>query len=316
MAHMIEQMAYRGAVPWHGLGNTIGDDDTIEDIQRKAGLDWSVSKRPVMYREEAGGEYNFKDKFVLARDTDHTPFSVVSGRYKPVQPKEVLEFFRALLSRHNMKIETAGSLKGGQRIWALATTGDAHKVLGADEVRGYLNIATSYDLTFSTQAYFTSVRVVCNNTLQQSFGDQHGRIVIPHFREFKIDAVHEQLGLGQAQWEAFTKALDSIAKIVVDVKKAQEIVNDAFKVPQDELEAQRFSDHIHANNVVDMFRYRKYIGADLAANTGWGLVNATTEYVDHVKRARNQGNRLDSAWFGEGFNVKQRVFDGVLKLAA
>ena len=57
------------------------------------------------------------------------------------------------------------------------------------------------------------------------------------------------------------------------------------------------------------------IGSDVVGQTGWGLVNAVTEYVDHRKRARNQGNRLDNAWFGEAANLKDTVFKSVLEMA-
>ena len=139
MAHLIETMAYANEVPWHGLGNNINADSPIEDWQRQSGLDWTVSKRPVHFAGKCvpganHGIHTFKDKFVLVRDTDSRPFSVVSGRYNPVQPKEILEFFRDLIDTHGMTIETAGSLKDGKRIWALAKTGDAHKVLGNDLV--------------------------------------------------------------------------------------------------------------------------------------------------------------------------------------
>ena len=240
MTHLIETMAYANEVPWHGLGNNINADSTIEDWQRQSGLDWTVSKRPVMFnapdhqRMEFGGSplSVFKDKFVLARDTDNTPFSVVSDRYKPVQPKDVLEFFRDLIATHGMTIETAGSLKDGKRIWALAKTGDAHKVLGSDLVDSYLLLATSYDLTFSTLAQFTSVRVVCNNTLQQSLKDYISRVSIPHFRDFNATYIHEQLGLGRAQWGAFSQALDAIAKIKLDSAKAKEVLGKVFVTPE------------------------------------------------------------------------------------
>ena len=39
-----------------------------------------------------------------------------------MQPKEILEFFRDLIATHGMTIETAGSLKDGKRIWALAAS--------------------------------------------------------------------------------------------------------------------------------------------------------------------------------------------------
>ncbi|WP_410175380.1 DUF932 domain-containing protein, partial [Plesiomonas shigelloides] len=55
---------------------------------------------------------------------------------------------------------------------------------------------------------------------------------------------------------------------------------------------------------------------DLASsqNTAWGLVNAVTEFVDHHRRARSQDNRLDSAWFGLGAQMKTRAMQHALAL--
>ena len=319
MSHLVETMAYANEVPWHGLGNNINPDSTIEEWQCQAGLDWSVSKRTVMFRSIEFGETmtiptrHLKDKFVLARDTDNAPFSVVSGRYKPVQPKEVLEFFRDLIATHGMTIETAGSLAGGKKIWALAKTGDAHKVLGNDLVNSYLLLATSYDLTFSTVAQFTSVRVVCNNTLQQSLKDYIGRVSIPHFKDFDAKHVHEQLGLGRAQWSAFSEALDAIAKVKIDGVKAYTLVNKVFDVPLDvEIPS---PNRQHVMPVMKMF-HGTATGADIAGETGWGLVNAVTEYLDKYRRANSQGNRLNSAWFGDSAKIKEAILQETLELAA
>lgn len=323
MAHELEQMAYVGAVPWHGLGNLIDVTTSIESWQQQAGLDWTVSKRPVMYnaqRENIHGErvptpVPFKDKFVIARDSDDRPYAVVSDRYKPVQPKEILEFFRDLVSNFGMTIETAGSLRDGKRVWALAKTGDAHKVMGVDEVDSYIMLATSYDLTFSTLAQFTSVRVVCNNTLQQSFSNASARVTIPHFRDFDASAVKEELGIGRSQWESFTKTMDTLAKIKLDVGKATELAQRVFKVVPTEVSRKNALNIKHATNVIDLFS-GKGIGSDIAGATGWGLVNSVTEYLDQHRRARSVSNRLDSAWFGESFNIKQRAVDETLLLAA
>lgn len=329
MAHEVETMAYTGTVPWHDLGNTLTPNASLEDWQCEAGLNWTVSKRPVQYNGhyiDAQGMANntllpFKDKFVLARDTDDRPYAIVSERYKPVQPGQVLDFFNDLVSDFGMSLETAGSLRDGQRVWALAKTNDAHKVMGVDEVRGYLMLATSYDLTFSTLAYFTSIRVVCNNTLRQSFGDMQNKVKIPHFRDFNSDDVKEQLGVGRSQWAAFTGMLDTLAGIKLDETKAKEVLGKAFEItPFGAFDAPERAkeDQVkisHCDKIIALFN-GKGIGSDVAGQSGWGLVNATTEYLQKHRRALNQGNRLDSAWFGESAEITQRAVDQTLLLAA
>lgn len=59
-------------------------------------------------------------------------------------------------------------------------------------------------------------------------------------------------------------------------------------------------------------------GAELQAakGTAWGLLCAMTEFVDHERQARNQENRLDSAWFGQGAQLKQQALSQALKLIA
>lgn len=319
MVAAVESMAYVGAVPWHGLGNKVEEDISLEEFQREAGLDWTVSKRPVLF-PMAGPDTpmkTFKDRFVLTRDTDDKPFAVVSSRYKPVQPKEIFAFFEDLLRMHNMKMHTAGSLMDGGRIWCLAQTGDVHKVLGQDRVDGYLLLSTSYDLTLSTLAQFTSVRVVCNNTLQQALGDNTGRVTIPHIRDFNAASIQDRLGIGRGQWEAFTKALDTIAKVKVDFDTAKKVLDNVFEMPEDPEKYIADSDRLHVHKIMDKLMAGNYKGSDLAANdTAWGVLNSVTEYVDFEKRARGQGSRLNNAWFGDGAKLKQATMESLLELAA
>ena len=82
-------------------------------------------------------------------------------------------------------------------------------------------------------------------------------------------------------------------------------------------EETHFANHVEAvAAVVQMFRDQAYIGADLSGETGWGLLNCVTEYVDFKKRARNQSNRLNAAWFGEGAGIKARAIGELERLAA
>jgi phage/plasmid-like protein (TIGR03299 family) len=317
MAAAVEEMAYVGETPWHGLGVPVEEGIPLEEFQQKAGLDWEVKKYIVTYANNVElypEKFYYPDKFVLARDRDYLPYAIVSDRYKPVQPKEVFGFFRDLLDRYGMRMHTAGSLMDGRRIWCLAKTGDAHKVLGRDQVDSYLLLCTSYDCSMSTLAQFTSVRVVCNNTLQQAVGETNGQVKIPHFRDFDAEAVKNQLGIGLEQWSAFTRMLETLAKVKVDAQVATTVIEKVMDVANDP--EKKDPNRKHASNVIDLFTRQAYVGADLAGDSAWGLLNCVTEYYDWRKRARTQATRLDGAWFGEGARIKQTAMNELLQLAA
>lgn len=320
MAAAVETMAYVGEVPWHGLGNKVEEGTDLDDFRRSAGLDWEVQKTPVMFpgfcmSGANNGLHTFKNKFVLNRTTDNKPYAVVTNRYKPVQPKEIFEFFRELLDLHGMKMHTAGALNDGGKIWALATTGDSAFIRGLDQVKAHLLLCTSYDLTLSTTAQFVSERVVCNNTLNVALKESGGgRIVIPHMSDFNADAVKERMGIGKEQWSAFTSSLEILAKLRVDTTKASQVMRNVFKIPDVAVEGTPNMSHVC--NIINLFTQERFKGADLAGQTAWGLLNATTEYVDWHKRARNQNNRINSAWFGEGANIKDATFNELMELAA
>ena len=68
--------------------------------------------------------------------------------------------------------------------------------------------------------------------------------------------------------------------------------------------------------------YRLYSGEGKGSNmtsakgTAWGLVNGITEFIDVHCRARSQDNRLNSAWFGQGAQIKQRALEQAIALTA
>ena len=188
MAHLIEQMAYVGATPWHGLGNQFSPKQPLEIWQQEAGMNWQIQESPVRFMADSvnhlGTIHSFPEQKVLFRSDTKAPLSVVSNRYQVVQPREVLEFYRDLTERSGYELETAGVLKGGRKLWALARTGQSTAIKGNDVVNGYLLLATSCDGTLATTATPTTVRVVCNNTLTISLSGATHAIKVPHSTRF------------------------------------------------------------------------------------------------------------------------------------
>ena len=318
MAHLVESIAFVRETPWHGLGNRLPDKQPLEVWLEAAGMDWEIKTTDVLFRVGTGSNFNVHpnpDAKVLYRSDTLAPLSVVSPRYKVVQPKEILEFYRDLVSIGGFELETAGVLKEGKKLWALAKTGEETVLKGGDRVKGYLLLATSCDGTLATTAQFTSVRVVCNNTLQIATDDRVGAIKVPHSTKFDPMAVKIALGVGASAWQVFEEQAQALASRKVNridvTKYIIEVLGDR-NAPIAEQPNEKA-----LKTVIDLFA-GKGKGSSLVSSEGtaWGLVNAVTEYVDHHRRARSQDYRLDSAWFGQGAGIKEKAWLEALKLVA
>ena len=308
MSHLVEHMAYTGVTPWHGLGQKLPANRPLDEWIVSAGMDWKINEAPVLFdcnavpgssmlrlpltREAQGHK-------VLYRSDTHAPLSVVSHRYQVVQPKAIMEFYRDLTEQFGFEMETAGVLKGGKKLWALAKTGQSTQVKGNDTVNGYVLLATACDGTMATTAQFTSVRVVCNNTLSIATRDSNGSVKVPHSTQFDATVVKQKLGLSVSKWDEFSyqlKALSERKHSTTLSAKARER-NQA--------------------SILNLYQGNG-MGAQYASahNTAFGLLNAVTQFVDHEQRARSDDNRLNSAWFGQGAKLKNRAFENAMALVA
>jgi phage/plasmid-like protein (TIGR03299 family) len=321
--HLVQTMAYTGQQPWHGLGNPLAPNQPIEIWAERAGMNWRIESSEVRYVAGSSGSsaigaiHAFPEQKVLYRSDTKAPLSVVSSRYQVVQPAEILEFYRDLTEVGGFELETAGVLKEGRKLWALARTGQSGLLKGKDKISGYLLLATACDGTLATTAQFTSVRVVCNNTLAIALGDGTGAVKVPHRSQFDPQAVKRQLGIAVSSWDAFmvrTKALaerkvsDSSAEIflrrVLTYPSTNQADRDALAVNERAIRA-----------IGELFGGRgKGAGLPSASGTAWGLLNAVTEYVDHHRRARSDDHRRDAAWFGQGAAIKERAWNEALRL--
>lgn len=322
MAHEVQQMAYIGETPWHGLGNRLSPSQPLEIWQREAGMDWRIESSAVHFKSAGPGLlapiHTFPDQKVLYRSDTQEPLSVVSQRYQVVQPNEVLEFYRDLTEVSGYELETAGVLKGGRKFWALARTGHSVALKGGDEVGGYLLLATSCDGTLATTATPTTVRVVCNNTLALSLNGATSAIKVPHNTRFDPSLVKKQLGIAVSRWDEFMYEMRTLSERKVSSKEAERIFNQVLSVTNTDSTTKAKQTNRHAIARAYSLYDGRGKGAELASakGTAWGLLNSVTEFVDHEKRARSADYRIDSAWFGQGAMLKQRALHGALSLVA
>ena len=319
MAHLVQQMAYVGEAPWHGLGNQLAPKQPLEVWAEQAGMAFQILETPVRYMAGSvgvlGSIMTFGDQKVLYRSDTKAALSVVSNRFQVVQPCEILEFYRDLTEISGFELETAGVLKEGRKVWALARTGQSASLKGNDTVNGYLLLATACDGTLATTAQFTSIRVVCNNTLAIALANGGQAVKVPHSTNFDAQLVKQQLGVSVSSWDAFMYRMRTLSERKV---KSHEAMNFFLRVFNDPEATPANLTNERAIRAVQTLYDGQGQGAELssAKGTAWGLLNSVTEFVDHQRRARSQDYRLDSAWFGQGAVIKKKALDEASKMAA
>lgn len=190
---------------------------------------------------------------------------------------------------------------------------------GRDKVNGYLLLATACDGTLATTAQFTSVRVVCNNTLSIALGDGAGAVKVPHRSQFDPQAVKRQLGIAISSWDGFMARMKALSECRVKDDAAESFFRRVLTC-QTASATDRAATAINdsAIKAVHQLYAGRGKGALLAssAGTAWGLLNSITEFVDHHRRARSDDHRRDAAWFGHGAALKQRAWDEALRLVS
>jgi phage/plasmid-like protein (TIGR03299 family) len=303
-------IAYVGEEPWHGLGEKLPKDAPIETWLQAARLEWALMRLPVQYLVD-GRVRTMEDRFVLVRSDTHAALSVVSEDYKIVQPREVLEFYEELMVLYGYTLETAGALDGGRKMWALARTGVTGQAdeEGEDKLAAYVLLATSCDKTLATTAAFTSIRVVCNNTLFFAMEDikteRRPQVKVPHNLRFDAGQVKRELGLMDEAWSGFTAKVRRMPSHQMKPDAAASFFRDLLL----QRNAKSLSSNAQREHGTISALFLSAPGQDLssAKETLWGAVNAVTYYVDHV-RSGSAGDRLDSAWFGAGYALKEKAW--------
>lgn len=305
----VAEMAYVGDEPWHGLGQKLEAGASIDEWKIAAGMNWNINRSRVRYGE--GDSTRIFDKHhVLFRSDTKEPLSVVGKDYKIIQPGEVLEFFRDLTEGAGFQLDTAGTLFGGRKFWALAKIGETAVVAGDDKVDGYLLLATSCDGTMRTQAKFVATRVVCNNTLTIAVNHERGKKVVhtSHRSNFNANAVKDQLGIARDSFANFMREARQLSKVTMTEKKAQEFIDQLLKDTK-YVTAEDVSKSRPSMKIMDLYRGSAMGGLLLGAEgSAWGVVNAVTEFIDHHAKAKSASHLVESSLLGRGDQLKTEAY--------
>lgn len=315
MAHMIEmidgvaQMAYRSSQgkPWHGLGTPVGDDMTPIEMMQAAGLDWSVQKVDSFI--EFNGKRVPTGQQSLVRETDGKILTQVGPGWNPVQNADAFEFFTDFVSKGDMVMDTAGSLRDGRIVWALADVRDGFTLFGGDEVKGYLLFSNPHQYGKSIDVKFVLTRVVCNNTIAVALNEKGQPAVrVNHRSQFDAERVKELLGISHRKVETFKEAAEFLGSKQYIKSDLEQYFGKVFG--ESTKEDKKLSPTAErAMAVIDT-----QPGAEFKQGSWWQALNAVTYLCDH-ELGRSNDTRLASSWFGSNAKRKTDALNLAVEMA-
>lgn len=314
MAHELEmvngkgQMVYVGDVPWHGLGTRIEDDLTPEEVMKAAGLDWTVEKHPAFYRDVDGNYLRAPRKQALIRSSDKKYLDIVSDAWIPVQNSDAFEFFDEYIKAGGMTMHTAGSLKDGKIVWALAKVDESFTLFGKDKIDSYLLLSNPHQFGFGVDVRFTPIRVVCHNTLSLSLeGATKLGISLNHRSEFDPEKVKEALAEAANKMDTYKEAAEFLGSKQFTEKsvfeyfknvfpKAGGVGNKVVKFDDIKKKVRKTKDHSrNADTAMELLDNQP--GKEFAHGSWWHAYNTVTYMTNHVL-GHKPDTKMQSLWYG------------------
>ena len=314
---------------WHGLGNPVKQAATAEEAIVHAGLDFRVNLYPV-FTSVYGTTVNVDNKYALCREDTKAPLAIVGSKYTPIQNQQCFSFMDAIAGPERMvHYNTAGSLYGGRKIWLAAElTNITIEPVSGDLVKTFLVLIKGHDGVTPLMAFFTTVRIVCANTMNAALAGakKENMVRIRHTRSAmgRVEEARRILGLAIDRTDEFAQMARSLARKQMNNAKWNDFLDNLIPLPELEEGKETSRGLTIATNKRDMLTelFEAGVGTDIPGvrGTAWGALNAVTEWTTHhaqtrqtstrvsmdAERARKE-NLLNSSWFGAGDKFNKRA---------
>ena len=202
-------------------------------------------------------------------------------------------------------------------VWALAKVKDSFTILGDDQVDSYLLFSNPHQYGKSVDVRFTPIRVVCNNTLTMSLGQEVAKSVsLNHRTAFDSESVKTALGIAHEKFTQYKEVAEFLASKQYSVESLINFYNEVFprtyqgKKP---VSVQDFKD-LSSNGQKAYSVLETQPGAEFGAGSWWQALNSVTYLTDH-KMGRETDSRLASAWFGSNQSRKVKAVEKAVEFA-
>ena len=318
-------MAFTGQAPWHKFGVQFDQAFTSQEAIAAAHLDYTVLKEQLYRRRPDLGPQATEPIEAWATINGHTQdvLGVVGDVYEILQNQEAFDFFDILLKESGGRLQTAGAIGKGEKVWMLAKLPEVFYPIAGDGVEQYLLGTTSHDGSSKTEVRFTDIRVVCQNTFNLALQGSRGVISIRHTSGMrqKLEMAAMVMLRYKEHFDLVSDTFSKLASVEVDDAWIDEYLERLIGNPKNIPDGRARTLMDHKIRTIEG-RLLGGQGVDLpgVAGTAWWALNAMVEYADYDLRAKGQAadetRRTQSILFGRASDLKQRAFDTAMAMVA
>lgn len=315
MSAEVETMFSVRETPWHGLGYISENyPESVDQALVWAGLDWKVGKYPVYTGLSQDNIEKIPDFYSNIREKDGKVLGIVGNNYKIVQNVEAFDFCNNLMDGQ-AKFETAGSLYEGKKVWALLKLEDFN-VLG-DSFENYLYVVNSFDGKGAIRAGLTPIRVVCKNTLNLALNKTSRSWRVTHNGDLdsKIQEASKALDLANKYTKALAEEAEKLASIKVSDIELFKMTNYLFPINDKMSDRQKGNVEKERDGFLSVYRNT----SDIAnfRGTGWGILQAVTDYTQHSEPLRKSSTYKAKLFESviDGQEIVDKAYERLLAIA-
>lgn len=299
----VDQTFTAREVPWMKMGKIVDGVATAAEAAKLGGLDFEVDLREVgiFKRDKWGNIYGQtvtpidKRRAVVRRDTDDFFGFVSSSAYRTLQYAEAFDFMDTI----NPRYVAAGALRGGRQGFMVVKPELQFKLEDQHELFAVLR--TSHDCSRGIEVMVMPLRGRCMNQLTlRSFANgvdhrwsiKHNTTMAKKLAEAQESL--EKIGVYVQRYEAVvTRLTDTVVK-ADHGRKLLEMVIPMPKSGRTERTETQWRERLDA--ITDLWTDAPEVGY---AGTGWGLLNAVSEYFEWHRVGGTSESRFLNALEGE-----------------
>ena len=329
MAHEITEtdgLVLHKTRAWHGLGTVVEDAPTPTEALDLAGINWKVG-----FTNGVGGTtedvpVHTNDWKLVVREDNNDVLGCVSKNYSAIQNEMLADFSAALAAEDDIvKVESAGSLFGGRRIFFLLKSESFDMCDDRDEVVPYILLSNSHDGSLSFSARPTSIRVVCNNTLTWALESGGKNIFrLKHTKNLlaNVDQARKALKLYSKGVPVFQHQCRKLNSKPLRNPDTLIYFNQMWEVLNGPVKKRGLTDSENDSRLVMKadWSYKKeqmlayHCDRDRLAPTVWTGFNAITE-DEQESYSTSPDRNVSSKLFGAGEDKTNKLWNSTLKIA-